>query len=106
MINGFRPCLVLFAERCHDKVDAAQQELDSARLVPPVAQHAVELIGGINTTVSHIDTISSTYLQPLKTFNTVVSTIANVRFLTLLGATVGMTVVRRSTLTLRWPWGY
>ena len=62
----------------HDKIDAAEQELDSAILVPPVAQHAVELVGGINTPVSQIDTISSTYLQPLKKFNDVVSTIANV----------------------------
>ncbi|KIM60031.1 hypothetical protein SCLCIDRAFT_26946 [Scleroderma citrinum Foug A] len=41
-------------------------------------QHAAELVGEINTTTSHINTISSTYLQPLKTFNNVVSTISNV----------------------------
>ena len=62
----------------HTKIAVAQQELNSAMLVPPVAQHAVGVVGGISTAVSQIDTISSTYLQPLKTFNTVVSTIANV----------------------------
>ena len=77
MINGFRPCLHFLSDR-DDKIDVSQNELDSARLVPPVAQHAVELVGGINTAVSQIDTISSTYLQPLKTFDTIVSTIANV----------------------------
>ncbi|KIM54449.1 hypothetical protein SCLCIDRAFT_1221930 [Scleroderma citrinum Foug A] len=60
------------------EIDAVQEELDSARLVLPVAQHAVELVGGVNTVVSQIETISSTYLQPLKTFSTVVSTITNV----------------------------
>ena len=77
MTNRFRPCLHFLSDR-DDKIDVAQNELDSARLVPPVAQHAVELVGGINTAVSQIDTISSTYLQPPKTFDTIVSTIANV----------------------------
>ncbi|KAL4075164.1 hypothetical protein V8B97DRAFT_1544571 [Scleroderma yunnanense] len=41
-------------------------------------QHVVKFVGGIDTTVSQIDTISSTYLRPLKTFNSVVGTIANI----------------------------
>ena len=61
-----------------DEIDAAKKELDA--LVPPSTQQAVGLVGGINTTVSQIDTISSTYLEPLKAFNTVVSTIANVLY--------------------------
>jgi len=72
----------------HDKIDTAQKALGSARLVPPVAQHAVGVAGGISTAVLQIDTISSTYLQPLKIFNTVVSNIANVCF-PVFGATVG-----------------
>ena len=65
-----------------DKIDAAQKELDA--LVPTTsraAQDVVDLVGGINTsTVSQIDAISSTYLEPLKALNTVVSTIANVLY--------------------------
>jgi len=85
-----------------DEIDAAKKELDA--LVPPsrATQQAVGLVGGINTTVSQIDTISSTYLEPLKAFNTVVSTIANVLYHILLGATSRMTFIHRSTLTLRW----
>jgi len=88
-----------------DEIDAAKKELDA--LVPShVTQQAVGLVGGINTTVSQIDTISSTYLEPLKAFNTVVSTIANVLYHILLGVTSRMTCIHRSTLTLRWHWGF
>lgn len=62
----------------HDNIDASQKELGAAALVPSLAQPAAGLVGGIDTAVSQIDTISSTYFQPLKTFNAVVSTIANV----------------------------
>jgi len=101
----FLHALCYLLRDCHTKITIAQQELNSAMLVPPVAQHTVRVVGGISTAVLQIDTISSTYLQPLKTFNTVVSTIANVWFITFLGAMVGLTFVHRSTLTLRWPWG-
>jgi len=85
-----------------EEIDAAKRELDA--LVPPsrATQQAVGLVGGINTTVSQIDTISSTYLEPLKAFNTVVSTIANVLYHILLGVTSRMTFIHRSTLTPRW----
>jgi len=70
-----------------DKIDAAQKELDA--LVPTTsraAQDVFDLVGGVNTsTVSQIDAISSTYLEPLKAFNTVVSTIANVLYCIFLG---------------------
>ncbi|KAL4066459.1 WD40-repeat-containing domain protein [Scleroderma yunnanense] len=61
-----------------DKMDAAQNELGATALVPPPAQHAVGVVGVINTTVSQIDTISSTYLQPLKSFDAVVNTMPNI----------------------------
>jgi len=67
-----------------DEIDAAQKELDGTASVPRVTQHAAKLVDGINTTVSQIDTINSTYLQPLKAFNTVVSAITDVRFLAFL----------------------
>ena len=89
-----------------EEIDAAKRELDA--LVPPsrATQQAGDLVGGISTTVSQIDTISSTYLEPLKVFNTVVSTIANVLYYILLGVTSKMTFIHRSTLTLRWHWGF
>jgi len=61
-----------------DEIDAAGKKLDA--VVPPsrATQDTVGLVGEIDTTASHINTISSTYLEPLKVFNTVVSTIANV----------------------------
>ena len=64
-----------------DEIDPAQKELDGTASAPRVMPHAVELASGINTAVSQIDTISSTYLQPLQAFNTVVSAITNVRSL-------------------------
>ena len=61
-----------------DEIDAAGKKLNA--VVPPscATQDAVGLVGEIDTTASHINTISSTYLEPLKVFNTVVGTIANV----------------------------
>ncbi|KAL4062785.1 hypothetical protein V8B97DRAFT_2091404 [Scleroderma yunnanense] len=60
------------------KIDAAQNELGAMALVSPPVQHAVGVVGAINTTVSQIDTISSTYLQPLKSFNIIVGAISNI----------------------------
>jgi len=89
-----------------DEIDAAGKKLDA--VVPPsrATQDAVGLVGEIDTTASHINTISSTYLEPLKVFNTVVSTIANVLYHILLGVTSRLTFIHRSTLTLRWRWGF
>jgi len=70
-----------------DEIDAAKKELDALVPASRPTQDAVDLVGGINTTASHINTISSTYLEPLKVFNTVVSTIANVLYHILLGVT-------------------
>ena len=86
-----------------DEIDAAKKALDA--LVPPsgATQHAVGLVSGINTTISQINT-SSTYLQPLKTFTTAVSSFANVLYHIFLGVTTGLTFIHRFTLTLRWRW--
>lgn len=70
-----------------------------------VAQHAVRLVSEINITVSQINTISSTYLQPLKTFSAVVSTIANVRFPAFRSVALRLRGVYSPTLILRWRWG-
>ena len=89
-----------------DEIDAAKKELDALVPASRPTQDAVDLVGGIHTTVSQIDTVSSTYLEPLKAFNTVVGTIANVLYHILLGVTSRMTFIHRSTLTLRWHWGF
>ena len=47
MTNGFvRVYCYLLSDR-RDKIDAAQRELDSARLVPPVARHTVTFVSEI-----------------------------------------------------------
>jgi len=89
-----------------DEIDAAKKELDALVPASRPTQGAVDLVGGINTTVSQIGTISSTYLEPLKAFNTVVGTIANVLYHILLVVTSRMTFIHRSTLILRWHWGF
>ncbi|KIM56435.1 hypothetical protein SCLCIDRAFT_29581 [Scleroderma citrinum Foug A] len=61
-----------------DEIDATTQELDVLVPASCVTQHAAELVGEVNTSASQINTLSSTYLQSLKTFNNVVSTISNV----------------------------
>ena len=65
-----------------DEIDAGQNVLDGTAPDPRVMQHAVELVDGLDIAASRIDTISSTYIQPLKTFNNVVSAIVIVRYLT------------------------
>ena len=89
-----------------DEIDAAKKELDALVPASHPTQDAVDLVGGISTTVSQIDTISSMYLEPLKAFNTVVGTIANVLYCIFLGVTSRMTFIHRFTLTLRWHWGF
>jgi len=89
-----------------DKIDAAKKELGAVVSTSRATQNAVDLIGGINTTVSQIDTINSTCFDPLKAFNTVVSTIANVLHRIFLGVTSRLTFIHRSTLAPRWHWGF
>jgi len=50
--------------------------------IPGAAETGVNTINHVNTAVTIIDTINATYLQPLKTFNTIINTIANVSFVT------------------------
>ena len=92
-------------------VTRVRDEIDAAKKQPPVPascvmQHATELVGGINTTISEIDTISSTYLQPLRTFNDVFSTVSNVLYRMVLGMTSRLTFIPRFIPTLRWRWGF
>jgi len=62
-----------------DEIDTVPKDLNAIAPVPRVTQHVVELVIGLNTAISQIvETISSTYLQPFKTFNKVASTIDNV----------------------------
>ena len=61
-----------------DDASAAEEGLDLASVVPLTVQPAVDLLGDFNVVASQIATISLTSLQPLETFNSLVSTIANV----------------------------
>ncbi|KAL4063361.1 hypothetical protein V8B97DRAFT_2011770 [Scleroderma yunnanense] len=74
--NADEPVAPVIAVR--DKMDAAQNEVGTMAVIPPVGQHAVGLFGAINTTVPQIDTINSTYFRPLKRFTTVASTISDI----------------------------
>lgn len=61
-----------------DDASAAEKGLDLASVVPLTVQYAVDLVGDFYVVASQIATISLTSLQPLETFNSLVSTIANV----------------------------
>ena len=58
----------------------AQKKLSDINSIPRAAGTGVNAIDHANTAMTNLDTINATYLQPLKTFNTVVNTIANVSF--------------------------
>ncbi|KIM67602.1 hypothetical protein SCLCIDRAFT_1109905 [Scleroderma citrinum Foug A] len=61
-----------------DDASAVEKGLDLASVVPLTVQYAVDLVGDFYVVASQIATISLTSLQPLETFNSLVSTIANV----------------------------
>ncbi|KAI6002215.1 hypothetical protein F5J12DRAFT_894288 [Pisolithus orientalis] len=61
------------------EVDAAQQALGRTMPIPLTGQTATELVAQADTAAESISNPSNTYLQPLKTFNSVVTTIAQVR---------------------------
>ena len=88
-----------------DEIDAGEKELDGTASVPRVTQHAFELVGGLNIVASQMGTINSAYLLPLKTFNTVVSAIVDVRYLSF---TLDQSDrhCHRFILTFRWRWEY
>jgi len=58
----------------------AEKKLLNINPIPGAAETGVNTIDHASTAVAVVDTINATYLQPLKTFNTIVNTIANVSF--------------------------
>ncbi|KAI6039348.1 hypothetical protein EDC04DRAFT_1756709 [Pisolithus marmoratus] len=60
------------------QVDAARLGLDNMTPMPQMGQVAIESVEQANTAVTNIQSLSVTYLQPLKLFNSVVTNIANV----------------------------
>jgi len=58
----------------------AEKKLLNINSIPGAAETGVNAIDHANTLMTVVDTINATYLQPLKTFNTIVNTIANVSF--------------------------
>jgi len=65
-------------------IQDAQKKLSDINSIPGATEIGVNAIDHANTTMTGLDTINATYLQPLKTFNTVVNTLANVCFVTCL----------------------
>ena len=59
----------------------AQKKLSNINSIPGPAGTGVNAIGHGNTAMTNFDIIYATYLQPLKTFNTVVNGIANASFI-------------------------
>ena len=57
-----------------------EKKLLNINSIPGAAETGVNAIDNVNTAMTVVDTINATYLQPLKTFNTVVNTIANISF--------------------------
>ena len=54
-----------------------QKKLSDINSIPGPAGTDINVIDHANTAMTVLDTIDATYLQPLKTFNTVVNAIAN-----------------------------
>ena len=60
-------------------IQDAEDNVSNVKHIPGPAETIVNTIGYANTAVVQLDTITSTYLQPLSNFNAVVTGIANVR---------------------------
>ncbi|KAI6095998.1 hypothetical protein F5141DRAFT_623095 [Pisolithus sp. B1] len=60
-------------------VDAAVEEFDGINPLSPIAKGAVDSMGSANAASTEVQALSDTYLEPLRVFNSVVSTLANVR---------------------------
>ena len=58
----------------------AEKKLLDINPISGAAGTGVNAIDHANTAMTVVDTINATYLHPLKTFNTIVNTIANVSF--------------------------
>ena len=74
--HGFRqiPTQVIVKD-----IQNAEQSISHVKSISGAAESTVIAIGSANTAMVQIDSISSTYLQPLSIFNVVVTGIANVR---------------------------
>ncbi|KAG6329168.1 hypothetical protein ID866_9921, partial [Astraeus odoratus] len=59
-------------------LNVAQIATDQAQLAPSVVQKFTDVVGDANIAMNRLDAFDSMYLQPLKAFNTVLDTIANV----------------------------
>ena len=74
--HGFRQLSTqVIVKDIHD----AEQNISNIKPITGTAESTVIAIGSANTAMVQIDSISSTYLQPLSIFNAVVAGIANVR---------------------------
>ena len=67
------------AQAIADDIQEAEENMSIINPISGRAETAVNAIGNANTAIAHLDTINSTYLQPLHAFNTIVTGIANVR---------------------------
>ena len=67
------------AQAIADDIQGAEKSMSNINPISGRAETAVNAMGTANTAIVHLDTISSTYLQPLHAFNAVVIGIANVR---------------------------
>ena len=60
-------------------IQDAEDNVSNVKLIPGPVDTVVNKIGYANTAMAQLDTITSTYLQPLSNFNAVVAGIGNVR---------------------------
>ena len=63
-------------------IQDAERNISNVRSIPDLVETTVNAVGSVNTAMSQLDTVNSTYLQPLSSFNAVVNGIANVRLST------------------------
>ncbi|KIO10995.1 hypothetical protein M404DRAFT_20516 [Pisolithus tinctorius Marx 270] len=61
-----------------DDLGIAQQVFENIKPIPRAGEIVVDIVAQTNTAVADLENLSSNYLQPLKIFNNVVTTIANV----------------------------
>ena len=62
-----------------EDIQAAEKNTSNVKSISGPVKTTVIAIGSANTAVGQLDSINSTYLQPLRIFNAVVTSIANVR---------------------------
>ena len=59
-------------------IQDAEDNVLNVKPVPDPVETIVNTVGYANTTMNQLDTITSTYLQPLSNFNTIATGIGNV----------------------------